>query len=84
MNELSSHHSPGPRLSAWIVIVMLAMIVVPAADYPGDGFARQRNSRWRIPIRPRTAIPGARCSFSFQPRSSPSDFCRAQRLNFRD
>jgi hypothetical protein len=31
MNELSSHHSPGPRLSAWIVIVMLTMIVVPAA-----------------------------------------------------
>ena len=29
--------SPGPRLSAWIVIVMLAMIVVPAANYPGDG-----------------------------------------------
>jgi hypothetical protein len=32
MNELSSHHSPGPRLSAWIVTVMLAMMVVPAAQ----------------------------------------------------
>jgi hypothetical protein len=31
MNEPFSHRSPGPRLSAWIVVVMLAMIVIPAA-----------------------------------------------------
>jgi hypothetical protein len=31
MNDPMSRHSPGPRLSAWIVVVMLAMIAVPAA-----------------------------------------------------
>jgi hypothetical protein len=30
MNEALSRRSPGPRLSAWIVVVMLAMVVVPA------------------------------------------------------
>ena len=31
MNEFGSHSSPGPRLSAWLVAVMLAMVAVPAA-----------------------------------------------------
>ena len=31
MNEPVSRRSPGPRMSAWIVVVMLAMIAVPAA-----------------------------------------------------
>jgi hypothetical protein len=31
MNEPVFRRSPGPRLSAWIVVVMLAMIAVPAA-----------------------------------------------------
>jgi hypothetical protein len=30
MNEAFSRRPPGPRLSAWIVVVMLAMIAVPA------------------------------------------------------
>jgi hypothetical protein len=30
MNKALSRRSPGPRLSAWIVVVMLAMIAVPA------------------------------------------------------
>ena len=31
MNEAFSRRSPGPRLSAWIVVVMLAMVALPAS-----------------------------------------------------
>jgi hypothetical protein len=74
MNELSSHHSPGPRLSAWIVIVMLAMIVVPAANYPGDGSlaSEMANSdptphgyTWSPPL---FLFPTAVIAFGFLPR----------------
>ena len=31
MNEAFSRRSPGPRLGAWIVVVMLAMVALPAS-----------------------------------------------------
>ena len=84
MNELSSHHSPGPRLSAWIVIVMLAMIVVPAANYPGDGSLASETRDGEFRSDPARLYLGPAALSPSNRGHSPSDFCRAKRLNFRD